>query len=364
LFLLLTNDLATLLHLLYKIIEEAMADHDDYDDPEYDLHELFHDDLMFDYGDNYNNDNDFVAYDDDDDDDSWDQEYGDRFPAYRGRFHEQIIFFRPDGREEQKDILWCLTNGFEEIVKGLWSGPWFDRLRPGERERLQQAQTKEEERTKKQRLERAALRQHQKPYWDWRKDQKKRHQNDPIPEIFRDDPKMPCYCPHKCHLKGCGGYFETAQELETHQAACRDMFACPVDGCSSLRFSKKSWMYDHLELDHAKQCSDDPSSPLYKPWHCPIKNCNHRSCTKKTLIFTHMYRKFVEGSVPHRQWLDDRLGPDWMDKKIDGSDLESDEECPCPMLISEIPRPKGQPDIRIYFSKELAEKERIRIKDF
>jgi len=71
------------------------------------------------YGRNYYGDYDYLLdwfYDDDND-----------YCYVNGRKgrNEQITFVRPDGSEEGKDIRWCVDNDMEEIMEGLWSGPWY-----------------------------------------------------------------------------------------------------------------------------------------------------------------------------------------------------------------------------------------------
>lgn len=43
--------------------------------------------------------------------------------------YEPVTFIRPGGDTEGKNVGWCLGNGFSEIEKGLWSGPWYWRDR-------------------------------------------------------------------------------------------------------------------------------------------------------------------------------------------------------------------------------------------
>jgi len=41
------------------------------------------------------------------------------------RMEQEVDFYRPDRTIEQKDVRWCIDNGFEQVEDGLWSGPWY-----------------------------------------------------------------------------------------------------------------------------------------------------------------------------------------------------------------------------------------------
>jgi len=88
----------------------------------------------------------------DDDSSSEEDEYGcwwkgdPRFEGYsRHEIEEEVTFWRPEYNEETdefdregKDVGWCLSNGFEEVGEGEWSGPWYWRRRGGEEARRAQ----------------------------------------------------------------------------------------------------------------------------------------------------------------------------------------------------------------------------------
>lgn len=76
----------------------------------------------------------FSRYSDDDDDEYDLDDYGrtdaEGNPMSKAeirRREQEVDFYRPDGDMEGKDIDWCISNGFEEIEEGLWSGPWYYR---------------------------------------------------------------------------------------------------------------------------------------------------------------------------------------------------------------------------------------------
>jgi hypothetical protein len=67
----------------------------------------------------------FGGNDSDDSDDDFGYPGEKMSKAERRRREQEVTFSRPDGTTEGKDIGWCISNGFEEIENGLWSGPWY-----------------------------------------------------------------------------------------------------------------------------------------------------------------------------------------------------------------------------------------------
>lgn len=88
---------------------------------------------------------DGFMYDDWWDDDDW------RGGGRGGRRSTEVLFYRPDGDLEGKDIGWCLDNGFHEIEDGLWSGNWYYRHHPNYREEKARKQQEAAKAAKKRR---------------------------------------------------------------------------------------------------------------------------------------------------------------------------------------------------------------------
>uniref|UniRef100_A0A7S2YD21 Uncharacterized protein n=1 Tax=Entomoneis paludosa TaxID=265537 RepID=A0A7S2YD21_9STRA len=63
----------------------------------------------------------------DEEEDPFEQQYLAEFPEYTSvrQLYQEVTFIRPDFSQEDKTVLWCLTNGFEEVQPGIWSGPWY-----------------------------------------------------------------------------------------------------------------------------------------------------------------------------------------------------------------------------------------------
>ncbi|KAL7430030.1 hypothetical protein ACHAXM_001984 [Skeletonema potamos] len=59
--------------------------------------------------------------------------FGDNYDDYDDDYNvdnyglEEVVYFRPDGDTESKDIQWCKDKGFFEVEEGLWSGEWYNK---------------------------------------------------------------------------------------------------------------------------------------------------------------------------------------------------------------------------------------------
>jgi tetratricopeptide (TPR) repeat protein len=108
-----------------------------------------------------------LMYGEDDDDDD---ELGPdpSYPDYtRGQMQEQVIFLRPGYDHEKgefgseiKDVAWCLSNGFEEVKAGVWSGYWYWDEYAGEEARLRRQRELDAIKMKKKKAKDALIERH------------------------------------------------------------------------------------------------------------------------------------------------------------------------------------------------------------
>eukprot|EP00483_Globobulimina_turgida_P001084 UN01086 len=64
--------------------------------------------------------------DGDEDEDDW---YTYTYGYSKQDVETSVDFFRPDGNIERKSVMWCKSNGFFQVKKGMWSGKWYKEMK-------------------------------------------------------------------------------------------------------------------------------------------------------------------------------------------------------------------------------------------
>jgi hypothetical protein len=126
------------------------------------------------------------------------------------RRSEKVTFYRPDKTCEDKDIGWCLDNGFQEISKGFWSGKWYYEEHP---EELKEKEEKEKAAAEKKRKAAEKLAEAEEREKVRRREMLDRLYNNAQERLLLDCQKKGDF---DCPIVGCQKTFETEAEQKDH----------------------------------------------------------------------------------------------------------------------------------------------------